>query len=216
MIFLLARTEYPIGEHAGKVLYLLKLIYPVSLLMLFFFLLGIYLAYLFWNRFSKRLHRAYLDSRGMMEKMGELTARQAVLLDSIEAEFDKERSQWAGKVEDRDHELEAFEGRLSEANLTSSTLQEELSRKIADLREFEEKFNQVVDEKDKEIKELSTALSRTDTLRKELAEKSHFISELKSEVRENKNLRARLAEFEAILIEREEQVKELREKLGLS
>lgn len=226
MITHLARTEYPVGEHAEKLLYFLKLIYPISLLMLGFFALGLWLAYLFWVKYAKRLHTAYEENGTTVERMAALSDDQNALLGSIEARFNEERENWATKVEDRDKELEIRAEKLTEADAHSiriqaeadafsSNLQTQLDAKIAELEAFNQNFNAVVGEKDEEIKQLGSEVSKTTALRKELAEMIHIAADLRSELKGKTNLRDRLDELEGILAGREAQVRELREKLEM-
>jgi len=215
MISSLAKIEIPLGEHLEKVLYFLKLIYPISLLMLVFFVLGLYFAYLLWSRFAKRLHRSFEESRAVMNRMSALTTDQDDLLASIESQFDKERNDWAAKVDNRDHELAIYGEKLSEAELVSVNLQSALSERETALHNFEEQFNSVVHGKDSEIGNLGIELSKTAGLRKELSEQAHIIVDLRIELKSKNHLAERLLQLEGILETRELQIKELREKLGL-
>ncbi len=215
MITHLARTEYPVGEHAEKLLYFLKLIYPVSLLMLVFFALGLWLAYLFWIKYAKRLHDSYEENGDIIERMTTLIDEQNALLNSIESRFDEERNNWATQVEDRDRELENRALQLSEADKFSASLQADLAARVTELADFDQQFNTVVGGKDAEIKQLETEVSKTTDLRKELNEMIHIANELRSELKGKTNLRDRLDELESILATREAQIRELREKLEL-
>ncbi len=214
MISQLAKIEIPLGEHLEKVLYFLKLIYPISLLMLVFFVLGLYFAYLLWSRFAKRLHRSIEEGRGVMNRMSALTRDQDTLLASIESQFDKERRDWADKVDDRDGELASCNEKFSKAELVSENLQSDLNEREIVLQNFEAKFDSVVHQKDSEIGNLEIELSKTDKIRKELSEHAHIIVELRIELKTKNNLADRLHELEDILTARELRIKELREKLG--
>ncbi len=206
-------------EHSQKVLYLLGKILPVSLLMLLFFLLGLWLANRIWAR-ARRLSRAYAENEKLILRLSGIMEDQNTLLSSIQPSITAERDKWSMKMLGLENQIEESKGRVSDFDSIRARLEADLESKDKQIESLNDKLDAAEKDRKKEIKGFQADLdskgdldSELKLLSAQLADRDREIDSLTKSIGTTGDLQGELGDLKATLVKRDHQIENLERKL---